>query len=98
MNNEIIHTTVTWGNELYRIEFIYPKKGFIFQVRNLTKNTIVFVLRSEKDPEYLDDNFYDLIEDIDSITSYTQFLDWLFEVLHIEDNNILASIKGYGKH
>ena len=98
MSTEYHTTTHIWGNETYTVNFIFPEIGFILEVKNTTRNTLVFKLSSNQNPENLSEDTYSLFEDLDNISSYTHFLDWVMEIIGKEDNNILSTLKSYGKY
>ena len=84
-----------FNNENFTICKLIDESNDIYSllIRNETTNTILTKIKS-KDVTAID---Y-LLKDIRNIKSYTELMDWLLEVTHIEDNNILASLKGYGKY
>ena len=98
MNKEQLYDLITFGNETFSIDFVFPDNGFEIYIRNLTMDRLVAKLKFNSSPETMDENLYSMVEDLESINSYTELMDWLLEVSHIEDNNVLASLKNYGKY
>lgn len=98
MNKEQLYDLVTFGNETFSIDFVFPDNGFELYIRNLTKDRLVAKLKFNSNPETMDEKLYSMVEDLESINSYTELMDWLLEVSHIEDNNVLALLKNYGKY
>ena len=98
MNKEQLYDLITFGDETFSIDFVFPDNGFELYIRNLTKDRLVAKLKFNNNPETMDEKLYSMVEDLESINSYTELMDWLLEVSHIEDNNILALLKNYGKY
>ena len=90
-----IHYLRKFNNENFTICKLIDENSSTYSllIRNETTNTILTKIKS-KDVTAIDS----LLKDIRNIKSYTELMDWLLEVTHIEDNNILASLKGYGKY